>query len=549
MPSIHLDNLFAATPVDAVNPASAPPSRDPAAKQGFEDHLQPAPPATDDAGRLSRSDDSPAVETAADEAAQSRPAQSSEDDREDPPATPDRTEAEEAAAADGTPEEQAPSAGANEEAGADTDDNEPQGEAGVADVAGAVVEEAVVDQTTPVDAETAADPTEGEKRVSNQPAGAQENAPAEPTNPRGDANAAETPNPAAGSNSAAAVPKADSAAAAIDAGDSAQPQPVAETVDASPAVKVAETADSQNKELSALRSRDESTASNATSATKEPAGGASAEEQPANAATAGFDDAGRDGDDPRQSAGRTPRTAGNDKGTITDRRNPANSPVAPVGADRSNDAAVSLSAGAAGDRAAAEPSTAGGVPDAGTSTSAATTGDQAAPAPPRLPLSLAARTAEPSPTTPRITDADQVRFLQRVARAFQTFGDRGGQIRLRLSPPELGSLLMEVKMDAGVMTARLEAETAAARTLLLDNLPALRERLAEQNIRVEQFDVDLADRRGGGTGDRPWEDPDSPAPRSDSSSPTPAETDEPGGNENGPADAWPESEDTLNVVI
>ena len=46
------------------------------------------------------------------------------------------------------------------------------------------------------------------------------------------------------------------------------------------------------------------------------------------------------------------------------------------------------------------------------------------------------------------------------------------------------------------MSAKVEVETAAARNVLLDNLPALRERLAEQDIRIEKFDVDV--RRDGG---------------------------------------------------
>jgi flagellar hook-length control protein FliK len=95
-----------------------------------------------------------------------------------------------------------------------------------------------------------------------------------------------------------------------------------------------------------------------------------------------------------------------------------------------------------------------------------------------------------------------VRFAHRVARAFESIGDRGGTVRLRLHPPELGSLRVEVTVRAGAMTARLEAETAAAKSLLLESLPALRDRLGEQNIRVERFDVDLADRSAGGSDDR-----------------------------------------------
>lgn len=96
---------------------------------------------------------------------------------------------------------------------------------------------------------------------------------------------------------------------------------------------------------------------------------------------------------------------------------------------------------------------------------------------------------------------DQVRFVQRVARAFESAEQRGGPIRLRLSPPELGSLRLEVKVEGHVMLARVEAETPAARTLLLDNLGVLRERLAQQDIRIEQFDIDLLDRQSQSSAD------------------------------------------------
>ena len=86
---------------------------------------------------------------------------------------------------------------------------------------------------------------------------------------------------------------------------------------------------------------------------------------------------------------------------------------------------------------------------------------------------------------------DRARFVQRVGGAIRTAQQRDGQIQLRLSPPELGSLRIQITINEGVVTARLEAETAAARTVLLDNLPALRERLAEQQVRIEKFDVDV----------------------------------------------------------
>ena len=90
-----------------------------------------------------------------------------------------------------------------------------------------------------------------------------------------------------------------------------------------------------------------------------------------------------------------------------------------------------------------------------------------------------------------MNSVDPARFVQRVANAFRNIDDQGGEIQLRLSPPELGSLKMEVTVRNGVMTARLEAENNTARSLLLDNLPALRERLSAQNIKVDRFDVDV----------------------------------------------------------
>ncbi len=90
---------------------------------------------------------------------------------------------------------------------------------------------------------------------------------------------------------------------------------------------------------------------------------------------------------------------------------------------------------------------------------------------------------------------DPARFVQRVSGAMRAANQGDGRIQLRLSPPELGSLKIEIVVKQGALTASLETETVAARNVLLDNLPALRERLAEQDIQIEKFDVDV--RRDG----------------------------------------------------
>ncbi len=119
----------------------------------------------------------------------------------------------------------------------------------------------------------------------------------------------------------------------------------------------------------------------------------------------------------------------------------------------------------------------------------------------------AAQTKEPanapSATQPAAgsgaSEVDRVRFLQRVSSAFQTADEQGGQIRLRLSPPELGSMRLELSVRNGMMTAHVQTETDAARNMLLDHLPQLRDRLAEHNIKIDHFDVELTNQSRSGT--------------------------------------------------
>ena len=90
-----------------------------------------------------------------------------------------------------------------------------------------------------------------------------------------------------------------------------------------------------------------------------------------------------------------------------------------------------------------------------------------------------------------LTAAEYRRFQHRVEKAFELANQRDGEIRLRLSPPRLGSLRVELKLEGETMTARVETETEGARQLIMDSLPALRDRLAEQGIRIQSFEVDL----------------------------------------------------------
>lgn len=115
------------------------------------------------------------------------------------------------------------------------------------------------------------------------------------------------------------------------------------------------------------------------------------------------------------------------------------------------------------------------------------------------------RTADGAPSN--LDAADRARFVQRVSQAFRAASERGGHVRLRLHPPELGSLRVELKITDGVMSARMEAESAAARDLLAEHLPVLRQRLADHGIRVERFELDLMGQNGQGPSQQAFQPP------------------------------------------
>jgi flagellar hook-length control protein FliK len=127
-----------------------------------------------------------------------------------------------------------------------------------------------------------------------------------------------------------------------------------------------------------------------------------------------------------------------------------------------------------------------------------------------------------------LPQVDPARFVGRVAKAFQTARDRDGTLQLRLSPPELGSLKLQLTVKDGVMTAALETDNANARRVLLEHLPALRDRLAEQNIRVERFDVDVRQENQNGqanprgSNQNPYQQPQQSEPRRSPAMPQPA---------------------------
>lgn len=82
--------------------------------------------------------------------------------------------------------------------------------------------------------------------------------------------------------------------------------------------------------------------------------------------------------------------------------------------------------------------------------------------------------------------------IDRLVAAARVSVARGGmEVRLRLHPEALGEVQVEVRWESGVLSARLEAATPAAREALEGGAQALRTLLQEQGIPVERLSVGL----------------------------------------------------------
>ncbi len=166
--------------------------------------------------------------------------------------------------------------------------------------------------------------------------------------------------------------------------------------------------------------------------------------------------------------------------------------------------------------------------------------------PGRVREGLAPQTADGTRETVELNRAQQARLVQRVGRAIEAAQQRGGPMRLRLSPPELGSLRLEVTVEKNVLSAKIEAESQMARAVLLENLPHLRDRLSEQGVQIEHFEVYVNDRSPDHTQQQAFDrQPDAELPSRKAMAEAHAADDQ----TNPPPPSLHLSKGTLNVVI
>jgi flagellar hook-length control protein FliK len=116
----------------------------------------------------------------------------------------------------------------------------------------------------------------------------------------------------------------------------------------------------------------------------------------------------------------------------------------------------------------------------------------ALPAGGRIEVQSAQPVAQAAPPAP-LPQADSDGVLARVARGLHNaVQQNGGTVTMRLNPPELGVLRIELEMNNGTASVRFQTGHSNVRELLNQQLHTLRQGLEGHGVSVERLDVQIS---------------------------------------------------------
>lgn len=106
--------------------------------------------------------------------------------------------------------------------------------------------------------------------------------------------------------------------------------------------------------------------------------------------------------------------------------------------------------------------------------------------------------AQPAPAVPtQDTDNTQLNTA-RIARGLQNaVHQKGGAVTLRLTPPEMGTVRIQLQIQNGTVNAQFHAETESTRTMLNQQMSHLRAALESQGLSVERLGVQTMQNASG----------------------------------------------------
>ncbi len=86
-------------------------------------------------------------------------------------------------------------------------------------------------------------------------------------------------------------------------------------------------------------------------------------------------------------------------------------------------------------------------------------------------------------------------ITDRIGRSIVQAAGGGQVLRMRMHPPELGVLQIEVASLEGNIVARLDVENARAHRAILENLPQLHEMLSRTHAQIDRIELNILENR------------------------------------------------------
>ncbi len=120
-----------------------------------------------------------------------------------------------------------------------------------------------------------------------------------------------------------------------------------------------------------------------------------------------------------------------------------------------------------------------------------------APAPAPAPVSeaLSAQLAQ-LPQGDEEAVRDQINMGRLTRGLHSALNQRGGSVTLRLTPPELGMVRIDMAVREGVVNAKFTAQSESVRNLLMDQMGQLRQALDRQGLSVDRIEVQITQQAG-----------------------------------------------------
>ena len=96
-----------------------------------------------------------------------------------------------------------------------------------------------------------------------------------------------------------------------------------------------------------------------------------------------------------------------------------------------------------------------------------------------------------TPVAPAVDVKQIEQLVERIVATVRQTQSTGQQLKIRLSPPELGTLQIEVSLKNGEYTAKLEVQNNRVQKVINDNMAQLKESLSKSGIAIDRIEVNI----------------------------------------------------------